>query len=125
MDLDESILATIKKMLGIIDEIKAFDDEIAAHINSTFISLRQLQVIDPDGTFSIHGYAETWRDLVDDVRLADPVRDFIWLSVRLVFDPPASSVVSDNYKQKLAEIEWRLNIEAEKLAAQAEEGAAG
>lgn len=125
MELDESILATIKKMLGIIDEVKAFDDEIAAHINSTFISLRQLQVIDPDGTFSIHGYEETWRDLVDDIRLADPARDFIFLSVRLIFDPPASSVVADAYKQRLAEVEWRLNIEAEKIAAQAEEGAAG
>lgn len=125
MDLDESILSNIKKMLGIMDEFKAFDDEIAAHINSTFIKLRQLQVIDPDGSFSIHGYAETWRDLFDDTRLADPARDYIYLTVKLVFDPPASSTVSDTYKQRIAEDEWRMNVEAEKIAAQAEEGAAG
>lgn len=125
MDLDESILASIKQMLGIIDEVKAFDDEITAHINSTFINLRQLQAIDPKSTFSIHGYSETWRDLGDDVRLIDPIRSYIYLNVRLLFDPPASSTISEAYRQRLAEIEWRMNVEAETLAAQAEEGAAG
>lgn len=125
MDLDDSILATIKHMLGVTDEVTAFDEQIAAHINATFMTLRQLQVIDPDGYFTIHGESESWRDLIDDVRLADPVRDFIYLRVRLLFDPPASSVVADAYNSRLAEVEWRLNSEAEKIAAQAEEGAAG
>lgn len=125
MDLDDSILATIKHMLGVTDEVTAFDEQIVAHINATFMTLRQLQVIDPDGYFTIHGESESWRDLIDDVRLADPVRDFIYLRVRLLFDPPASSVVADAYNSRLAEVEWRLNSEAEKIAAQAEEGAAG
>ena len=123
MDLDESILATIKKMLGIVDEVSAFDDELAAHINSTFMGLRQIG-INPDSNFSIHGYEETWRHISDDTRLIDPIREFIYLKVRLIFDPPASSVVADAYNNRLAETEWRLNVEAEKLAAQAEEGAA-
>ena len=125
MDLDDSILVTIKHMLGITDEATAFDEQIVAHINATFMTLRQLQVIDPDGYFTIHGENESWRDLIDDVRLLDPVRDFIYLRVRLLFDPPASSVVADAYNHRLAEVEWRLNSEAEKIAAQAEEGAAG
>lgn len=123
MDLDQSILANIKQMLGLTDDVTAFDNELVSHINSTFMGLNQIGVGSDDG-FSIHGYDETWGQFVDDPRLADPAREFIYMKVRLIFDPPASSVVSDALNQRIAEIEWRLNVLAEKLAAQAEEGAA-
>jgi len=120
MELDDSILSSIKQMLGLTDDVTAFDNEIIAHINSTFMGLNQIGVGSDIG-FSIHGYEETWRDFIDDQRYIDPVREFIYLKTRLIFDPPASSTVSDAYNQRIAETEWRLNVMAEHLAAQSEE----
>lgn len=118
MDLNQSILASIKQMLGVTDDVTAFDNELISHINSTFLSLNQLGVGSDDG-FYITGYNEIWSQFVNDPRLADPAREFVYLKTRLIFDPPASSVVSDACNQRLQEIEWRLNVLAEKLAAQA------
>lgn len=116
MDLEQSILASIKQMLGLPIEVKAFDEEIAAHINSVFTILNQLDIGSDDG-FMITGYNETWAEYVDNITLATMVREFIYLKVRMIFDPPASSVVSDAYNQRIAELEWRMNIQAERLAA--------
>lgn len=116
MELDQSILETIKKLLGLTNMITAFDEEITSHINSVFTTLNQLGV-GPDEGYMINGYEQTWRDYVDNIQLATMVREFIYLKVRMIFDPPASSVVSDAYNQRTAEIEWRMNIQAEKIAA--------
>lgn len=122
MDLNQSILGSIKQMLGIVPTAMPFDDEIILHINSTFTPLAQLQVCDEG--FNITGYTETWEDCISDPSLADMAKVYIYLRVRLIFDPPASSIVSDAMNSRLAELEWRLNIQAERkaqLAAESEE----
>lgn len=123
MDLSQSILSTIKHMLGITDEINAFDEELTVHINGVFTILNQLDV-GPDEGFMITGYDETWDQLTDQVSIATMVKELIYLKVRMIFDPPASSVVADAYNQRIAELEWRMNIQAERIAALAEEEAA-
>lgn len=121
---DDSILGTIKTMLGLTSDVEAFDQELITHINSVFTILNQLD-IGPDAGFMIYGYDEVWGNFVEDVTLTTMVREFIYLKVRMIFDPPASSVVSDAFNQRIAELEWRMNIQAERLAALAEkEGAA-
>lgn len=120
LDFGQSILTTIKTMLGINDDLEAFDEELKVHINSIFTILNQLD-IGPDEGFMITGYEETWDQFVEDITLATMVREFIYLKVRMIFDPPASSAVSDAYNQRIAELEWRMNIQAERLAALAEE----
>lgn len=124
MDLDQSILRTIKQMLGLTNELTAFDEELIVHINSVFTILNQLDVGSDDG-FMITGYDETWSELTDQVTIATMVKEYIYLKVRMIFDPPASSVVSEAYNQRIAELEWRMNIQAERLAALAEKEAAG
>lgn len=122
MDLNQSILGSIKQMLGIVPTAMPFDDEIILHINSTFTPLAQLQVCDEG--FNITGYTETWEDCINDPSLADMAKVYVYLRVRLIFDPPASSIVSDAMNSRLAELEWRLNIQAERkaqLAAESEE----
>lgn len=123
MNLEDSILRTIKLMLGLTDEITAYDEEIKVHINSLFTILNQLDVISDDG-FRITGYDETWDQLTDQLTLAEMIKEFMYLKVRMVFDPPGSSVVSDAYNSRIAELEWRMNIQAERLAALAEKEAA-
>lgn len=123
MNLDDSILRTIKLMLGLTDDIIAYDEEIKVHINSLFTILNQLDVISDDG-FRISGYDETWGQLTDKLTLAEMVKEFMYLKVRMIFDPPGSSVVSDAYNSRIAELEWRMNIQAERLAALEEKEAA-
>lgn len=123
MNLDDSILRTIKLMLGLTDEITSFDEELKVHINSLFTILNQLDCISDDG-FRITGYDETWGQLTDKVTIAEMIKEFMYLKVRMVFDPPGSSVVSDAFNQRIAELEWRMNVQAERLAALAEKEAA-
>lgn len=111
--MDESILANIKKVLGIDECYKVFDDDIIMHINSVFMVLQQLGV-GPTGGFSITGYAETWGDFLSesDENLS-AVKSYIQMKVRLIFDPPSSSFVLDSYKKLIDEFEWRLNVQVD------------
>lgn len=111
--MDESILADIKKVLGVTECYKAFDDDIIMHINSVFMILQQLGV-GPVGGFQITGYSETWDDFMSasDENLAG-VKTYIAMKVRLIFDPPSSSFVLDSYKKLVDEFEWRLNAQVD------------
>lgn len=114
--MDDSILATIKKMLGLAAEYTAFDQDIIVLINSQFMVLQQLGVGTKDAHgFAIKDYSEKWKDfLVNDVNLR-AVKEYIYMKVRMVFDPPGNSFVMDAYKQQCQELEWRLNVQAESV----------
>jgi len=120
MDLDQSILESIKEMLGIVEQDTSFDGALCSHINACFTTLNQLDV-GPDEGFMIAGSSEKWRDFIPEIILATMVREYIHTKVRMIFDPPGSSVVADAFNQRAAELEWRMNIQAERLAALAEE----
>ena len=103
-----SILNTVKKTLGIEATYTAFDVDIILHINSVFGTLNQLG-IGPEAGFAIEDATATWVDfLVTDTRL-NPVKTYIYLRVRLLFDPPTSSYHIDAMKEQIQELEWRLS----------------
>lgn len=114
----DSILTSIKKLLGITDEYEIFDPDITMHINTVFMSLRQLGVGPVEG-FRIEDETTTWDDFInteenpDKIALLSAVKSYIHLKVKLLFDPPLSSAVMEAMKQSIAELEWRLNVEAE------------
>lgn len=107
----DSILKTIKKLLGISDEETHFDTDIIMHINSVFSILHQLGV-GPDKSFSIQDDTATWDNFIEDDSNFNDVRTYIYLKVRLLFDPPASSSVMSAMERQISELEWRLNVEA-------------
>ena len=109
----ESILTSIKKLLGIEKDYEHFDADIIMHINSVFMILTQLGV-GPSKGFIIEDDTATWNDFLSDTELVNlaAVKTFIHLKVRLLFDPPSSSVAEQINKQ-LSELEWRLNLAAE------------
>lgn len=109
----DSILTSIKKMLGIIEEDESFDIDIIIHINTAFSTLTQLGVGPKEG-FVIRDKTTLWTDFIDDIRLEN-VRSYIYLKVRQVFDPPTNSSVLDAISRQISELEWRMNITAEKL----------
>lgn len=105
----ESILTSIKKMLGIPEEYEQFDPDIIMHINTVFMVLTQLGVGPADG-FYIEDARTEWADFLDDPTKLQMVKSYIALRVRLLFDPPSSSAHMNAINQSIAEFEWRLNV---------------
>lgn len=114
--MDKSILNNIKKILGIDASYTAFDHDIMIHINSVFSTLSQLG-IGPAGGFMIEDNILTWDDYIPD---GDPnlnaVKTYIYLRVRLLFDPPATSFAIAAMERQITEHEWRLNTYREETS---------
>lgn len=105
----DSILTSIKKLLGIAEDYTNFDTDIIIHINSVFSILTQLGVGPSEG-FSISDKRDTWYDFIGDSTKIELVKTYIYLKVRLIFDPPQSSSVIDAINRTINELEWRLNV---------------
>ena len=108
----DSILVSIKKLLGIAADYTHFDPDIIMHINSAFSILTQLGVGPPEG-FRIEDNTKTWNDFIGDTTRIDAVKSYIYLKVGLMFDPPTSSAVLSAKERQISELEWRLNVAAE------------
>ena len=104
----ESILTSIKKLLGITEEYTAFDQDLIMHINSVFAILMQLGVGPKDG-FMITDKSETWNQFTTK-NTESLVKSYIHLKVRMMFDPPTSGIVSESMSNTIKEYEWRLSI---------------
>lgn len=109
----DSILMSIKKLLNVDYDDPAFDMDILMLINNEFMTLHQLG-IGPEAGFSVTDVSTGWEDYSDDKTLLDTVKIYIYLRVRMLFDPPASSVVADAINSRINELEWRLNVQAER-----------
>lgn len=110
----DSILTSIKKLLGIEEEYEHFDPDIIMHINSVFMVLTQIGVGPPEG-FSIEDELSVWSDFISDTTKLEAVKSYVYLRVRLLFDPPTSSAAIESMKRMIDEYEWRLNVAAENL----------
>lgn len=109
----ESILTSIKKLLGITEEYTHFDADLIMHINSVFTILTQLGVGPKEG-FRIEDELATWNDFLQtDSVLFDSVKSYMHLKVKLLFDPPLSGTVMESYNRMISEFEWRLNVTAD------------
>lgn len=108
-----SILTTIKKRCGIDEDYEVFDQEIIMAINSTFSTLRQLGV-GPEKGFRIENKETLWEDyLGDDEDRLSYVVDYVYLKVRLIFDPPTNSFVQSSFQDQIKELEWRINVDVD------------
>ena len=108
----ESILASIKKLLGIAEDYEHFDTDLITHINSVFMILKQLGIGPPEG-FAIEDDSSVWGDFIEDQTKLQAVKSYMYLKVKLLFDPPLSSAVVDSVNRSINELEWRLNVEAD------------
>lgn len=109
--MTESILLSIKKLLGIVEDYTVYDVDLIMHINSVFLTLNQLGV-GPENGFSIKDESDTWDKFIDDSRF-EAVKTYVYLKVKLLFDPPQSSAVMEAINRMIVELEWRINIAAE------------
>ena len=108
--MNDSILTSIKKMLGITEEYTHFDTDNIIHINTIFMTLNQLGV-GPSSGFKIEDDSAMWSEYIDEDSDLEAVKTYIYLKVKLLFDPPLSSSVIEVMKQSIAELEWRLNVQ--------------
>lgn len=108
----ESILTSIKKLLGISEEYEHFDNDLIMHINSVFLVLNQLGV-GPKECFVIEDDTAEWTDFIEDPTQLQAVKSYMYLKVQLLFDPPLSSAVMESKNRMISEFEWRLNAAAE------------
>ena len=110
VDPKNSILTSIKKLLGITESCTDFDTDIIMHINTVLMTLNQLGV----GTegFQIEDKNAVWSEFIDPNKLA-ATKSYVHLRVKLLFDPPLNSAIIEAIKESIRELEWRLNVRVE------------
>lgn len=115
--MEDSILISTKKILGIAADYEVFDLDIITHINTALSTLAQLG-IGPAGGFMIEDDSETWDDfLVSGDPEYNTVKSYVYLRTRLLFDPPSTSYLLDAQERQIKEMEWRLNVHREEVLA--------
>lgn len=108
----ESILTSIKKLLGIEEDYTHFDTDIIMHINSVLSILNQLGVGPSEG-YSIKDASATWDKFITDSTRLELVKTYVYLKVRLMFDPPSSSSAIESMKHLISELEFRIIVAVE------------
>jgi hypothetical protein len=109
-----SILDSVKKILGLDVDYTEFDLDVVMHINTAFMNLQQLAVGPVEG-FTIADNTKLWTDFTEVENLLSGIQSYIYLRVRMLFDPPTLSFVIDAMQKQIAELEWRLNVQAEQI----------
>jgi len=110
----ESILTSIKKLLGLEEEYVQFDADIIIFINSALMSANMLG-IGPVLGFNITDKTQTWSSFVGNRQDLSSIKSYIFLKVKLVFDPPQMGYLVEAIKQQITELEWRLNVQVETI----------
>lgn len=121
--MNDSILTSVKKMLGIPEEHEQFDMDIIIHINSVLMTLTQIGV-GPSSGFVVTDKRTTWNDFINsgsnivnwngssNTNLS-AVKSYVYIKVKLLFDPPQNSFTIEALNRQAAEFEWRLNLDAD------------
>ena len=113
--MEDSILTSTKKILGITSDYSVFDLDVITHVNSAFSTLTQLGV-GPAIGFMIEDESSKWEDFVgDNMKMLNMVKTYVYLKVRYLFDPPTTSFHLTAVQEQIAEHEWRLNEFREEL----------
>lgn len=112
MLIPESILDSTKKAIGLDADYDVYDLDILMHINTAFATLSQLGVGPEDG-FVVEDDSAVWSDYLMDDKKRSMVKSYIYLRVRLLFDPPETSYLINAFNDQVKELEWRLNVHEE------------
>lgn len=113
--MSESILTSTKKNLNLAADDESFDADITLYINSVFAILNQLGIGPVDG-YEITGATETWDAFIGTDKNLNSVKTYVYLRVRLLFDPPTTGYLVEALKHQIEMLEWRLNTYREGLS---------
>lgn len=113
--MDQSILNSTKKILGLDPDYTAFDQDVLTHINSAFATLNQLGIGPADGLM-VEDDTLLWSDLIGNDLGLNMVKTYVYLKVRMVFDPQSTRYTIAAMTSQIAELEWRMNIHREDIS---------
>ena len=116
----ESILTSIKKMLGIVEEYTHFDADLIMHINSVLSILNQIGVGPSEG-FSIKDKNDVWEDFITEEFKLELVKSYTYMKVKILFDPPLTSAVIESMNRLTSELEWRIQVATDPVKGKREE----
>lgn len=119
--MEESILKTIKQLIGCPDDFEQFDLDLIVHINSAFSTLTHLGVGPKEG-YRITGADNAWSEFEDNAQKLSLIKDYVYIKTRLLFDPPTSGSLMDSLKEQLKEMEWRLYMLYDPISEDDEKG---
>ena len=108
--MNDSILISIKKLLGLGEDYAEFDQDIIMHINAIISNLVQMGVC-PEKGFIVTDEKATWKDLMGSTKKLEQIKSYIYLKVKLLFDPPTNSAAIESMNKIASEFEWRMYIE--------------
>lgn len=110
MEYTDSVLTSVKKLLGLDESMKDFDVDVAINVNAAIETLRQLGANIPDG-YMIRSEVETYEDMLgEEIKLRNQVEMYFYLKTRLGFDPPSNSYLVDSIKEQIDELEFRILV---------------
>ncbi len=115
--MTDSILNSTKKNLGLAADYTAFDPDITMHINGVLSTLNQLG-IGPANGFSIEDADDLWVTFLGGEPRLNSVKTYVYLRVKLLFDPPTTSYLIEALNKQVAELEWRLTVLMDAIASE-------
>ena len=110
----QSILTSIKKLIGIGEADESFDTDIIMAINTSLAALTQMGVGPPEG-YAIQSKTETWENFLGAEKNLEAAKSYVYLKTRLLFDPPTSSALLESINNVLSELEFRIYVQADSL----------
>ena len=112
--MDNSVLNTIKAMIGPSVSYSGFDTDLTIHINSSLMYLAQMGIV-PDGT-KITDENTTWHDIIGDNNMLEGIKSYLYFKTRIMFDPPANNAILTAYNEEIKQLEWRMGITCDEAA---------
>lgn len=109
--MSNSILNTVKKLIGVDGSDTSFDIDLIIHINSIFANLHQMGV-GPKDPLIIRDSTAVWEDFTEDNNRIEQVKTYVYAKVKCIFDPPTSSIQKDAFDRMATELEYRLYVDA-------------
>ena len=110
--MEDSILKTIKKMLGITDDYTVFDQDLIVLINMAFNTLSQIGV-GPSTGFAISGYTESWEEFIGIDPMLEMIKSYTYLKVKQVWDSDISGSLKDAINKQIEELTWRISVQVD------------
>lgn len=112
---DKSILSDIKSLCGIPEDVQDFDNALILHCNTVFSGLAQMG-LGPETGFYISDKTWNWSDVIEGEVNLHNIKSYVYLKVKLLFDPPANATLLKSIESQISELEWRIITELENLA---------
>lgn len=116
--MENSVLTDVKKMLGLSEEYTDFDTDLLIHINSVLMILGQMGVVEKGTTIKT---TTKWATIVDDLENLEGIKSYMYLKVRMLFDPPSNVGAQTAINEMIREFEWRMFVEVDPIGKPANE----